>query len=112
MTSEPSSRSVSGMIWKREKTKANFDMCNRLTSLEFLVVVILIFISFIFFVLQTGLHYYSSLNALQYKRKCSLLEPILGYMHAQRAFFQMGQDAVCKNEIEEFLNNISTSVQG
>ncbi|CAC5407777.1 APPL1 [Mytilus coruscus] len=61
---------------------------------------------------QTGLHYYSSLNALQYKRKCSLLEPILGYMHAQRAFFQMGQDAVCKKEIEEFLNNINASVQG
>lgn len=60
---------------------------------------------------QTGLHYYSSLNALQYKRKCSLLEPVLGFMHAQRAFFQMGQDAVCKKEIEEFLNNIAASVQ-
>ncbi|XP_062578801.1 DCC-interacting protein 13-alpha-like isoform X5 [Saccostrea cucullata] len=61
---------------------------------------------------QTSLHYYSSLNALQYKRKCSLLEPIMGYLHAQRAFFQMGQDAVGKKEIEDFLNNISTSVQG
>ncbi|XP_052678245.1 DCC-interacting protein 13-alpha-like isoform X6 [Crassostrea angulata] len=61
---------------------------------------------------QTSLHYYSSLNALQYKRKCSLLEPVMGYLHAQRAFFQMGQDAVGKKEIEDFLNNISTSVQG
>lgn len=61
---------------------------------------------------QTALHYYSSLNALQYKRKCFLLEPILGYMHAQRAFFQMGQESVGKREIEDFLSNIATSVQG
>ncbi|KAL5015397.1 hypothetical protein ScPMuIL_009667 [Solemya velum] len=61
---------------------------------------------------QTALHYYSSLNALQYKRKCFLLEPVLGYMHAQRSFFQMGQDAVCKSEIEDFLGNINASIQG
>lgn len=61
---------------------------------------------------QTGLHYYASLNSLQYKRKCFLLEPILGYMHAQRAFFQMGSELVCKREIEDFLGNISASVQG
>ncbi|XP_029649563.1 DCC-interacting protein 13-alpha [Octopus sinensis] len=61
---------------------------------------------------QTALHYYASLNALQYKRKCFLLEPILGYIHAQRTFFQMGYDAIVKREIEEFLNNITASVQG
>lgn len=61
---------------------------------------------------QTALHYYSALNALQYKRKCQLLEPVLGYLHAQRAFFPMGQDAVCKPEVEDFLANIGASVQG
>ncbi|XP_025106869.1 DCC-interacting protein 13-alpha-like isoform X2 [Pomacea canaliculata] len=61
---------------------------------------------------QTALHYYSALNALQYKRKCQLLEPVLGYLHAQRAFFPMGQDAVCKKEVEDFLSNIGASVQG
>ncbi|XP_046548744.1 LOW QUALITY PROTEIN: DCC-interacting protein 13-alpha-like [Haliotis rubra] len=60
---------------------------------------------------QTSLHYYSSLNAVQYKRRCFLLEPIMGYLHAQRSFFQMGQDAVCKPEIENFLTNIAASVQ-
>ncbi|XP_067684008.1 DCC-interacting protein 13-alpha-like isoform X2 [Haliotis asinina] len=60
---------------------------------------------------QTSLHYYSSLNAVQYKRRCFLLEPIMGYLHAQRSFFQMGQDAVCKPEIENFLTNIASSVQ-
>ncbi|XP_064604580.1 DCC-interacting protein 13-alpha-like isoform X1 [Liolophura sinensis] len=61
---------------------------------------------------QTALHYYSALNSLQYKRKCFLLEPIVGYLHAHRAFFQMGGDAICKSEIDEFLSNISASVQG
>ncbi|XP_041348368.1 DCC-interacting protein 13-alpha-like isoform X2 [Gigantopelta aegis] len=60
---------------------------------------------------QTSLHYYSCLNALQYKRKCCLLEPILGYFHAQRAYFQMGHDTVWKPGIEDFLGNIAASVQ-
>ncbi|CAG5130466.1 unnamed protein product, partial [Candidula unifasciata] len=60
---------------------------------------------------QTALHYYSSLNALQYKRKCFLLEPIMGYLHAQRACFQMGQDIVLRPELEDFLGNIGSSVQ-
>ncbi|XP_021370338.1 DCC-interacting protein 13-alpha-like isoform X1 [Mizuhopecten yessoensis] len=61
---------------------------------------------------QTSLHYFSCLNALQYKRKFCLLEPVMGYLHAQRAFFRMGQDAVGKTDIEDFLSNIAASVQG
>ncbi|KAL3853219.1 hypothetical protein ACJMK2_016775 [Sinanodonta woodiana] len=60
---------------------------------------------------QTSLHYYSSLNALQYKRRCFLLEPLIGFMQAERTFFHMGQDALCKSEIEDFLSNISASIQ-
>ncbi|CAL1532089.1 unnamed protein product [Lymnaea stagnalis] len=60
---------------------------------------------------QTALHYYSSLNALQYKRKCFLLEPVMGYLHAQRACFQMGQDIVLRPDVEVFLGNIGSSVQ-
>ncbi|XP_052779538.1 DCC-interacting protein 13-alpha-like isoform X2 [Mya arenaria] len=61
---------------------------------------------------QTALHYYSSLNAVQYKRKCFLLEPIVGYIHAQRAYFSMGYETVCKPDIETFLQNIQASIQG
>lgn len=60
---------------------------------------------------QTALHYYSALNAIQYKRKCFLLEPVIGYLHAQRAFFSMGQETVCKPEMEEFINNINASIE-
>ncbi|KAH9490583.1 DCC-interacting protein 13-alpha [Bulinus truncatus] len=60
---------------------------------------------------QTVLHYYSALNALQFKKKCFLLEPVMGFLHAQRACFQMGQDMMVKSDIEEFLGNIGSSVQ-
>ncbi|XP_005113492.2 DCC-interacting protein 13-alpha, partial [Aplysia californica] len=60
---------------------------------------------------QTTLHYYSALNALQYKRKCFLLEPVMGYLHAQRACFQMGQDIVLRSDLEDFLGDIGSSVQ-
>lgn len=32
---------------------------------------------------QTMMHYFCSLNTLQYKKKTAMLEPLLGYMQAQ-----------------------------
>ncbi|XP_042905832.1 DCC-interacting protein 13-alpha isoform X1 [Parasteatoda tepidariorum] len=61
---------------------------------------------------QTALHYYASMNALQYKRKIALLEPILGYLHAIRSTFSVGQETVNTPELETFLTNIGTSIQG
>ena len=63
-------------------------------------------------IFQTSLHYYSALNALQYKRKASMLEPLLGYMQAVKASYEMGKEAVAKDEIDAFVANISASVQG
>lgn len=34
------------------------------------------------------MHYFASLNMLQYKKKIALLEPLLGYMQAQ-VFIQL-----------------------
>ena len=65
----------------------------------------------VLFLFQTSMHYYSALNALQYKRRVSLLEPLVGYVYAQRAFFEMGKDATGKTEIEQFLSNINASIQ-
>ena len=58
------------------------------------------------------MHHYSALNALQYKRKTSLLEPLIGYMHAQKAFFEMGRESLANEELDDFLANINASVQG
>ena len=63
------------------------------------------------FYFQSSLHYYAALNAMQYKRKCSLLEPFLGYMQAQKAFFSMGRESLEKPEVDEFLSNINASIQ-
>ncbi|XP_014676813.1 PREDICTED: DCC-interacting protein 13-alpha-like, partial [Priapulus caudatus] len=60
---------------------------------------------------QTGLRYYGALNQLQYKRSCSMLEPLLGYLHAIRSFFKMGHESISVSDLDEFLSNISASVQ-
>lgn len=60
---------------------------------------------------QTMMHYFCALNTLQYKKKIALLEPLLGYMQAQINFFKMGSEHMTQ-QLEEFLANIGTSVQG
>ncbi|XP_035221443.1 DCC-interacting protein 13-alpha-like isoform X2 [Stegodyphus dumicola] len=61
---------------------------------------------------QTALHYYANMNALQYKRKIALLEPIMGYLHALRSTFSVGQETLNTPQLETFLSNIGSSVQG
>ncbi|KAG8178020.1 hypothetical protein JTE90_011651 [Oedothorax gibbosus] len=61
---------------------------------------------------QTALHYYANMNALQFKRKIALLEPIMGYLHAVRSTFSVGQETLNTPELEDFLTNIGSSVQG
>ncbi|XP_051957998.1 DCC-interacting protein 13-alpha isoform X2 [Xyrauchen texanus] len=59
---------------------------------------------------QTMMHYFTSLNTLQYKKKIALLEPLLGYMQAQISFFKLGSENLTQ-QWEDFLTNIGTSVQ-
>uniref|UniRef100_A0A3Q3GQD3 Adaptor protein, phosphotyrosine interaction, PH domain and leucine zipper containing 1 n=1 Tax=Labrus bergylta TaxID=56723 RepID=A0A3Q3GQD3_9LABR len=59
---------------------------------------------------QTMMHYFCSLNTLQYKKKTALLEPLLGYMQAQISFFKLGSENLTQ-QWEEFLGTIGTSVQ-
>lgn len=61
---------------------------------------------------KMALHYYASLNALQYKRKIALIEPLLGYLHSLKSHFAVGYEALNTSEMESFFSNISTSVQG
>ncbi|KAG8549693.1 hypothetical protein GDO81_020054 [Engystomops pustulosus] len=59
---------------------------------------------------QTMMHYFCALNTIQYKKKIAILEPLLGYMQAQISFFKMGSENL-NGQLEEFMSNISTSVQ-
>ncbi|XP_068451974.1 DCC-interacting protein 13-alpha [Clinocottus analis] len=59
---------------------------------------------------QTMMHYFCSLNTLQYKKKTALLEPLLGYMQAQISFYKLGSENLSQ-QWEDFLGTIGTSVQ-
>jgi len=60
---------------------------------------------------QTAVHYYSLLNSLQYKRRCSLLEPVIGFIQAQKTFFEMGIEMLSRKDVDDFVANIVASVQ-
>uniref|UniRef100_A0A8C2WBK7 Adaptor protein, phosphotyrosine interaction, PH domain and leucine zipper containing 1 n=1 Tax=Cyclopterus lumpus TaxID=8103 RepID=A0A8C2WBK7_CYCLU len=59
---------------------------------------------------QTMMHYFCSLNTLQYKKKTALLEPLLGYMQAQISFYKLGSENLTQQWVD-FLGTIGTSVQ-
>ncbi|XP_076026998.1 DCC-interacting protein 13-beta [Genypterus blacodes] len=55
---------------------------------------------------QASLQYYCSLNALQYRKRVAMLEPMLGYSQAQVGFFKRGIELVSK-KMETFLASVS-----
>ncbi|KAM9377116.1 DCC-interacting protein 13-beta [Pholidichthys leucotaenia] len=59
---------------------------------------------------QSSLQYYCALNALQYRKRVAMLEPMLGYTQAQISFFKKGIELVSK-KMESFLSSVSSSAQ-
>uniref|UniRef100_A0A8C6Q7M7 Adaptor protein, phosphotyrosine interacting with PH domain and leucine zipper 2 n=1 Tax=Nothobranchius furzeri TaxID=105023 RepID=A0A8C6Q7M7_NOTFU len=59
---------------------------------------------------QASLQYYCALNALQYRKRVAMLEPMLGYTQAQVHFFKKGIELVSK-KMESFLNSVSKMTQ-
>lgn len=55
---------------------------------------------------QAAMQYYCALNALQYRKRVAMLEPMLGYTHAQINFFKKGMELVSK-KLDSFLNSVS-----
>uniref|UniRef100_A0A674NNS9 Adaptor protein, phosphotyrosine interacting with PH domain and leucine zipper 2 n=1 Tax=Takifugu rubripes TaxID=31033 RepID=A0A674NNS9_TAKRU len=53
---------------------------------------------------QASLQYYCALNALQYRKRIAMLEPMLGYTLAQIGFFKKGIELVSK-KMDSFLNS-------
>lgn len=60
---------------------------------------------------QASLQYYCALNALQYRKRVAMLEPMLGYTHAQISFFKKGIELVSK-KMDTFLASVSNMTQG
>ncbi|XP_047451526.1 DCC-interacting protein 13-beta isoform X2 [Mugil cephalus] len=59
---------------------------------------------------QASLQYYCALNALQYRKRVAMLEPMLGYTHAQISFFKKGIELVSK-KMDTFLASVSNMTQ-
>ncbi|XP_069048749.1 DCC-interacting protein 13-beta isoform X2 [Lepisosteus oculatus] len=59
---------------------------------------------------QASMQYYCALNALQYRKRVAMLEPMLGYMQAQVCFFRKGMDLVSK-KMDSFLTSVSNMTQ-
>ncbi|XP_068595278.1 DCC-interacting protein 13-beta [Brachionichthys hirsutus] len=59
---------------------------------------------------QASLQYYCALNALQYRKRIAMLEPMLGYVQAQISFFKKGIELVSK-KMENFLCSVSNMTQ-
>ncbi|RVE71585.1 hypothetical protein OJAV_G00053240 [Oryzias javanicus] len=59
---------------------------------------------------QASLQYYCALNALQYRKRVAMLEPMLGYTQAQISFFKKGIELVSK-KMDSFLSSVSNMMQ-
>uniref|UniRef100_A0A667XGV2 Adaptor protein, phosphotyrosine interacting with PH domain and leucine zipper 2 n=1 Tax=Myripristis murdjan TaxID=586833 RepID=A0A667XGV2_9TELE len=59
---------------------------------------------------QASMQYYCALNALQYRKRVAMLEPMLGYTQAQVSFFKKGMELVSK-KMESFLSSVSNMTQ-
>ncbi|KAG7454742.1 hypothetical protein MATL_G00263010 [Megalops atlanticus] len=59
---------------------------------------------------QASMQYYCALNALQYRKRVAMLEPLLGYTQAQMNFFKKGMDLVSK-KMDSFLTSVSSMTQ-
>ncbi|XP_039625894.1 DCC-interacting protein 13-beta [Polypterus senegalus] len=59
---------------------------------------------------QASMQYYCALNALQHRKKVAMLEPMLGYMHAQMAFFHKSLDMM-SHKVADFLSSVEQMSQ-
>uniref|UniRef100_A0A671RST2 DCC-interacting protein 13-beta n=1 Tax=Sinocyclocheilus anshuiensis TaxID=1608454 RepID=A0A671RST2_9TELE len=59
---------------------------------------------------QAAMQYYCALNALQYRKRVAVLEPMLGYTHAQINVFKKGMELVSK-KMDSFLSSVSSMNQ-
>ncbi|KAM4840376.1 DCC-interacting protein 13-beta isoform X2 [Urocitellus parryii] len=57
-----------------------------------------------------SLQYYSALNALQYRKRMAMMEPMIGFAHGQINFFKKGAEMFSKS-MDSFLSSVADMVQ-
>uniref|UniRef100_A0A8C5RUD4 Adaptor protein, phosphotyrosine interacting with PH domain and leucine zipper 2 n=1 Tax=Laticauda laticaudata TaxID=8630 RepID=A0A8C5RUD4_LATLA len=58
----------------------------------------------------SSLQYYCALNALQYRKRIAMMEPMLGYAHSQINFLKKGAEMFSK-KLDGFLTSVTKTVQ-
>ncbi|KAM8973406.1 DCC-interacting protein 13-beta [Pelodytes ibericus] len=58
----------------------------------------------------SSLQYYCALNALQYRKRTAMLDPILGYTQGQIAFLKKGSEMFSR-KMDGFLSSVSSMIQ-
>ncbi|XP_063303295.1 DCC-interacting protein 13-beta [Pelobates fuscus] len=58
----------------------------------------------------SSLQYYSALNALQYRKRTAMLDPILGYTQGQITFLKKGSEMFSR-KMDGFLSSVSSMIQ-
>ncbi|XP_032078059.1 DCC-interacting protein 13-beta isoform X2 [Thamnophis elegans] len=58
----------------------------------------------------SSLQYYCALNALQYRKRIAMMEPMLGYAHSQINFLKKGAERFSK-KLDGFLTSVTNTVQ-
>ncbi|XP_029457393.1 DCC-interacting protein 13-beta [Rhinatrema bivittatum] len=58
----------------------------------------------------SSLQYYCALNALQYRKRIAVMEPMLGYTRGQICFLKKGADMVSQR-MDDFLSSVSNRIQ-
>ncbi|VTJ52079.1 Hypothetical predicted protein [Marmota monax] len=57
-----------------------------------------------------SLQYYSALNALQYRKRMAMMEPMIGFAHGQINFFKKGAEMFSRS-MDSFLSSVADMVQ-
>ncbi|XP_010338544.1 DCC-interacting protein 13-beta isoform X2 [Saimiri boliviensis] len=58
----------------------------------------------------SSLQYYCALNALQYRKRMAMMEPMIGFAHGQINFFKKGAEMFSKR-MDSFLSSVADMVQ-
>lgn len=58
----------------------------------------------------SSLQYYCALNALQYRKRAAMMEPLIGFAHGQINFFKKGAEVFSKS-MDGFLSSVTDMVQ-
>ena len=101
---EPQRKQAANEVYANKKKFHQVIILVALNELQFKMLIILL--------IKASMSYFSSLNALQYKRQYMFVEPMVSFMHNIKLFFHMGTETMCseRSKLDEFLAESSSQI--